>query len=157
MPNVLPTLFKLLKPGGCIAVSTWAKLGWYPLMKDSIAKMHEPLECPSPKAFEAALFRGKDWSSADYLADQLRGSGFVEVELLQEEALVTGGPPNLFMETMQFPLMVLKAFWGEKKWDERFKELNEVMLRETVERAGGEDGKVQLIMEGIVGWGRKAK
>jgi hypothetical protein len=59
------------------------------------------------------------------------------------------------MQTMQFPLTMTKSFWPEDKQDTYFKQLIEIMNREVVQMAGGEDKEVEMEFEGLVGWGWK--
>jgi hypothetical protein len=62
-----------------------------------------------------------------------------------------------FMEIMHIPLAALvKPFWPADKQDALLAELNEVMLKEVVSMAGGEDKHLEMECEAVLGWGVKA-
>ena len=103
------------------------------------------------------MFSGRAWGEEAYVGSQLREAGFVNVqtEIRKEKASV--GSAKLFMESMQLPLMIVKGFWLEEKQDGWMKELNEVMYKEVVKVAGGEDGVVEMEFEAILAWAWKEK
>jgi hypothetical protein len=62
-----------------------------------------------------------------------------------------------FVETMNFPLMAMvKPLWPADKQDALLAELTEILLKEVVSMAGGEDKEVELEFEALLGWGVKA-
>ncbi|KAF2032856.1 S-adenosyl-L-methionine-dependent methyltransferase [Setomelanomma holmii] len=161
LPNALPNLQSLLAPKGFIGITTWSYLPWHAVLSDSIAKMSSshtpPPYNPSASELESKMFSGRPWGDASYVAAQLKDAGFqrVQTEFKREKAKV--GSPKLFMETMQFPLMLVKMYWPEEKREEYLEELNGVMLGEVVRLAGGEEGSVEMEFKGVCGWGWKGE
>lgn len=158
LPTALPHLYTLASPGGYIGISTWTHLPWHAILSRSITRMSSPQPyCPSAHELEAKMFSGRAWGEEAYVGSQLREAGFVNVqtEIRKEKASV--GSAKLFMESMQLPLMIVKGFWLEEKQDGWMKELNEVMYKEVVKVAGGEDGVVEMEFEAILAWAWKEK
>jgi hypothetical protein len=118
MPNVLPSLFSLLRPGGFIAVTTWAYMPWQPLVHRSIELMANPPYSPSYEELEQNLFAGHKWGEKEYLAEKLSEAGFEKVETVKEARKGQVGTPKVFMETMQFPLRMVMGFWDGLKAEE---------------------------------------
>lgn len=80
IPNALPKLYELLKPGGFIGVTTWAVLPGVPLLSSTVEKMREakmnekPYNPPSSE-LEEQMYSGHSWSDREYLASQLSKAG----------------------------------------------------------------------------------
>jgi hypothetical protein len=155
MPNVLPQLYSLLKPGSFIAITTWAYMPWQPILHRSISLMSSPPYSPSSADLENKLFAGHNWGDKAYLASRLQEAGFDKVDTVREKKTAEVGTPDLFMETMQFPLRMITTFWDEGKEQQLLEELNEVMLGE-VQREAGDDGVVRMEFDANVGWGWKS-
>ncbi|KAH7406636.1 S-adenosyl-L-methionine-dependent methyltransferase [Phaeosphaeria sp. MPI-PUGE-AT-0046c] len=154
IPDVLPKLFSTLKPGGFAGISTWASLPWVPLLSASISQMPSAPYNPTATEVVNLLYSGRDWGSPQYVSSQLESAGFSSVsnEVIKKRASV--GNADLFMESMQFPLMMVKNFWPEEKREELLKELNQKMRGE-VDKMVCEDGRVEMEFEGICAWGWK--
>ena len=155
LPSCLPTLFSLLKPGGFIGITTWSSLPWQSLLDTCIPKIRGQPYLPSAAEVKNKMFSGRDWDKRDYVASQLEGAGFERVETDVAERRAQVGSPKMFMEGMQFPLMIVKTFWEESKREEWLKELNELIYKEIVDQAGGEDHPVGMDFGGIIAWGWK--
>lgn len=108
---------------------------------------------PTPDEIKAKLYANRPWDDASYVVSQLEAAGFssVKTETIRQKASVGGA--DLFMESMQFPLMIVKMFWPEEKRDELLKELNGIMRKEVEEGYVKEDGKVEMGFEAICAWG----
>lgn len=156
MPDILPKLHALLKPGGFIGVTTWAVLGWHPLLARSIARMSTPPYCPSSAELEAKMFAGRPWSDKAYVARRLSEAGFENVDVVREKRVGKCGTPKAFMETMEFPMRFVTGDWDEGTREELWTELRALMLEEAVKDAGGEDEQVVLEFDANVGWGWKS-
>jgi hypothetical protein len=64
-----------------------------------------------------------------------------------------GGGDDRALESMQFPLNMIKTFWPEDTRDELVKEINPILLKEIEKMVV--DGVVQMEFEGVCVWGRK--
>jgi hypothetical protein len=156
MPDVLPKLCELLKPGGYIGITTWAFLMWQPLLARCISMMKDKPFNPSPSDIENKMFGGHNWAERSYVASQLSNAGLVRVDTMRHEVNAAVGTPKLFVETMQFPLKVITSFWDEDKREEWLEELNGIMYREVSQEAGGEDKSVMFGFDANIGWGWKS-
>lgn len=155
MPNVLPTLLPLLKPGGFIGLTTWADLGWHPLLTRSIARLSPAPYSPSVADLSAKMFAGRDWGNQTYVAAQLSAAGFENVDTLREKRMAVCGSPRQFMQTMQMVMKFVGMFWEEGERERLVSEVSGLMLEEAVKDAGGEEGSVEIEFDGIVAWGWK--
>ncbi|KAH7355668.1 S-adenosyl-L-methionine-dependent methyltransferase [Pyrenochaeta sp. MPI-SDFR-AT-0127] len=155
MPDVLPRLFDLLKPGGFIGVTTWAYLAWHPLLARSISRMSSEVYSPSFSDLEDKMFAGRRWGDTAYLTSRLVEAGFTKVDTVREKHVAGCGTPKEFVETMSFPLRFVAMFWDEEKRNEWSAELSKLMLEEAIKTAGGEEEQVRLEFDGIIGWGWK--
>ncbi|KAF1846081.1 S-adenosyl-L-methionine-dependent methyltransferase [Cucurbitaria berberidis CBS 394.84] len=156
MPDALPKLYELLKPGGFIGVTTLACLPWHSLLARSIARMADAPYSPSSSDLEEKLFSGRPWGDHKYVVSQLREVGLHNVDAVREKKSAQVGTPKLFMESMSFVLQMVGAYWEEGKREEWLKELNGIMLEESAKDAGGEEEQVTLEFDGIAGWGWKS-
>jgi hypothetical protein len=154
MPDVLPQLYALLRPGGFIAVTTWAYMPWQPLLHRSISLMSNPPYSPSYDELEDKMFAGHKWGQPSYLSSKLSEAGFSGVDVVKEKRTAQVGTPEVFMETMQFPLRMVMGFWEELNQEVSFEELNGVMLKEVEKDA--EEGVVKMDPVGNVAWGWKS-
>jgi hypothetical protein len=122
-----------------------------------IGKMSDKPYNPTTAEVEEKLFGGKPWSSEEFVAEQLRDVGFEKVETEVLSIIAKVGSPEMFVESMQFPLkMLVAAFWPEERREEYLEELNKIMLEEVGKRAEATKGVVEQGFEGILAWGRKA-
>ena len=156
MPNALPKLYELLKPGGFIGVTTWASLPWLPLLARSLEQMKEKPYCPAAAEFEEKIYTGRAWGDKEYLGSQLSQAGFKKVDTAREKIVAECGTAAEWMETMQFPLKLVTEYWEESKRETWLRELNEIMLQEAITGAGGKDEPMRMEMDGNVGWGWKS-
>jgi hypothetical protein len=156
MPDCLPTLYKLLAPGGFIGISTWASLPWYPLLARCIAQVEGSPYIPSAAEIEAKFFGQHAWSSPDYIGQKLTDAGFEKVEHTVQTRQAKVGTPVMFVESMKFPMMLIAGFWEEGRREEWKEEVARVMEME-LEKEVGKEGRVEMGFEGLCGWGWKGE
>jgi len=156
MPGALSKLYSLLKPGGFIGVTTWADLPWQPILARSVSQMTEKPYCPTVADLENKMYQGRPWGDKSYLTSQLTDAGFQHVEAVREQKVIEGSIPKEYMATMQIPLGLVTMFWEEGKRQKYLAELNEIMLKESIKMAGGEDKGVVMEFDANVAWGWKS-
>ncbi|CAO2649701.1 Nn.00g009930.m01.CDS01 [Neocucurbitaria sp. VM-36] len=156
MPDVLPKLHALLKPGGFIGVTTWASLPWQPLLARSIEQMEEKPYKPASAELVEKMSGGRPWGEKEYLAGQMREAGFERVDTVREKHMAHCGTPKVYMDVMQLPLKLVTMYWKEDKREKWLEELNGIMLHEVIKEAGGEAEQVKMEFDGNVGWGWKS-
>ena len=96
----LTTCASLLRPGGRMAISSWASLPWYEIVQRATARLPEPPVMPSYTEVQRVLFSGHDWHSPEFLAKVMENSGLAEVEVVAKKANVDCGTPEQFCGVM---------------------------------------------------------
>lgn len=61
MPNVLPRLVELLKPGGFLGITSWESLCFYPLVVKSLKYVTDKPTIPSHDEVSAKMFGEEKW------------------------------------------------------------------------------------------------
>lgn len=155
-PQTLQRLQTLLRPGGYIAVTSWASVPWYSLFARSISLMSPPQPyCPSSQEVQDK-FCG-NWGRESHFVQQLEEAGFQDVDTLKEKRRICCGTPDVWTTSMQFPLGVaVKTWWEEGKKDAQLGELNGTMKEMATENLA-ENGEVEMEFDGVVGWGWKSE
>lgn len=156
MPGALPKLYELLKPGGYIGITTWAELIWAEILPRCVSQMKDKPYCPSPTETEQKIYIGQDWGKVEFVASQLSDAGLQRVETMRHQFEGAWMWPKLFVDTMQLPLQIVASYWQEDKREEWLKELNEIMLRQLVADAGGEDKPVVTRFHANLAWAWKS-
>ncbi|KAI4671219.1 uncharacterized protein J4E88_009252 [Alternaria novae-zelandiae] len=95
------------------------------------------------------------WADESYLAQQLEAVGLGRVGTSNEKKAVSVGTPDVFVATMQFPLQYVRSTWWQGEREGILEDLNGAM-KGIVQQEVGEDGEVELVFDGIVGWGWKS-
>ncbi|KAF1831385.1 S-adenosyl-L-methionine-dependent methyltransferase [Decorospora gaudefroyi] len=155
IPDVLPQLFRLLRPGGFIAITTWVALGWYPYLQSSMSQLDSVPYSPTHEEVLNMIYSGRPWGEQAYLSERLTEAGFEGVQTVGEKVAVRAGTPSAWMQNMEFPLKIMVGVfenWDREGWLE---ELSRVVMVEAVKAAGGEDGQVPMDCDVLVAWGRK--
>ncbi|KAI4646741.1 hypothetical protein J4E93_004964 [Alternaria ventricosa] len=152
--QTLTHLCSLLRPGGYIAVATWSSISWDKLLTRSIALMDAPQPYSPSREELRETFCGL-WAEESYLAQQFEAASLEKVETCGQKEAVHVGKPDVFMGSMQFPLHYVRNTWWQSEREGLVEELNGAM-KGLVQREVGEDGEVELVFDGVVGWGWKS-
>lgn len=154
--TAVPTCFSLLRPGGRIGISSWARFPWYNTVSRAISRLPAPQPVLPPySAVESAIYQSKPWNRPEHVATVLRDAGFVDVEVVEEKHRVDCSTPAVFADTMSMPLNMIAGFWPEETRMETLKAVQEELRKVAAEDAGGEEETYYVEFEGIVGVGRK--
>ena len=152
--QTLKHLCSLLRPGGYIAVATWSSMSWDSLLTRSIALTNAPQPYSPSREELREKFCGL-WADDSYLAQQFEAVGLGRVGTSNEKKAVSVGTPDVFVETMQFPLQYVRSTWWQGEREGILEDLNGAM-KGIVQQEVGEDGEVELEFDGVVGWGWKS-
>lgn len=155
--DTLGKLAKLVRPGGTLAVSSWAYLPWFPLLEEAYKGIQDGPEMPTHEQLYAGMMNGQPWQDRAFVKGQLEEVGLQRVEVVQEVFNVDCGTPDNFMTAMGFVLGLLSHRWPEEKREVWSKEVSAGMRKVVVEKVGGEDKHLFLDFEGIVGVGVKGE
>ncbi|KAJ9284827.1 hypothetical protein DTO021C3_7573 [Paecilomyces variotii] len=134
--------FRILKPGGTFAFSTWIKSGWFSDLRDAVATIPGNLPFPSQKEFLAAIGKGH-WDDEAWIASCLREHGFedVSVKPIQETVVVDNHDQFITMLSSMIPL-ITSRFWSEDQKQAHEKDIAPVM-RTYLENKYGKDQPIE--------------
>ncbi|PLB33453.1 gliotoxin thiomethyltransferase [Aspergillus candidus] len=105
--------FRILKPGGTLAISTWQSTDWLTLIESAIMTIPDNLPFPSTKEFFALYSRG--WHSKSYVRAQLETAGFRHVQTTSVNKQISL-PISEFMEVvMSIVPVVAIRFWTQEQ------------------------------------------
>ena len=153
--TVIPTAHTLLKPSGFIGITTWSFFPWVPILIQAIDRLPEPKPyCPSKDEVQIKIYQGRAWNSSAYVAQQLTGAGFENVQTQEEERDVEVGTPEQFMEPMELPLGIVATWWPEEHRAGLLEVVKREMLEVVKEMAKG--GVVTIKFAAVMGTGWKA-
>ncbi|KAF2872870.1 hypothetical protein BDV95DRAFT_568207 [Massariosphaeria phaeospora] len=144
----------LVRPNGFIGLSSWARIGVYPLIARAVSRLASPPKFPTEAEMMKVLTQDRAWDSPAYITQVLEEAGFTGVEAEEKTARVNNLTPAVFCETMDLMLGFVEKAWA---WEEGVRAEVAASLRKVaVEEAGGEEEIVWVDFKGIVATGRKA-
>jgi len=90
MKDIVSEIFRILRPGGVCALSTWQASGWLSDIPLALATIPGTPPFPDPDTLSMALSHGARWHNTSYVEQQLAEHGFkdVKVEVLTSLAFV---------------------------------------------------------------------
>ena len=156
-PAVPKQLADMLKPGGTLALTSWADLPWFPVLVEAYERMEDGPEQPLQKDVWSAVTNGLAWQDRSFVKQTLEEAGLEKVEVRQERVAVDVGDADTVMGSMGFVLGILSQAWPEGKREgwliDAKRAFREVLLEKQQQ---GEEGEgVEWVFEGIVGVGVK--
>jgi hypothetical protein len=156
-PGTVGELSRMVRPGGVVGVSTWARLPWFEFLVRTYERLEDGPVLPTEEQLWNVLMKGGPWYTSEYVRERLEEVGLERVEVVQRTETVDCGNPDNFMTTMGFVMDILGKQWEEGKRDRWSKEVKETMKSIVTETAGGADKHLFLDFEGIVGVGWKGE
>ncbi|KAF1978727.1 S-adenosyl-L-methionine-dependent methyltransferase [Bimuria novae-zelandiae CBS 107.79] len=140
--GVLGQYFRILGPGGFIAVSTWAALPWYVFVERAVARLPSgrKVELPPAETFRSKLTRGNPWHEESYVKEQLEQAGFKDVGVTKEKRRIQVGTPAQFMDTMTMPMTLVAGEWEKRVREEVLGAMRAVVVEEAGALSCREEG-----------------
>ncbi|KAF1955046.1 S-adenosyl-L-methionine-dependent methyltransferase [Byssothecium circinans] len=118
-PTTLTSCLALVRPGGAIAISSWAYLPWYPFVQRAVARMPSPPSMPSFEELRRVMHGGRDWHSPGFVEKEMQDAGVQDVRVVTSKVRVDCGSPAQFCDTIVclpfFSLLFLTSLmvrWG---------------------------------------------
>jgi hypothetical protein len=130
--------FRVLKTNGTCAFSTWAAVGW---MKDAQAALDRiPNAPPLPdfKSFLASFAPGA-WDETDYIEEQMRKHGFVDIQVeAVPKTLDVGKAAD--SSGILVPIMnhIMRKFWTEEKREQMGHRVQGAVSEQMMDKYGEE-------------------
>lgn len=150
----LAELFRILKKGGTLAITTWRSTDWTETIRRAVGSIEG---CPAFPAEDDLLLKvqhGNAWQDETFLQEQLKKHGFADVA---SEVSVRGHPlaRDTFVNTFTGPMLrgILQALWTENDVEHNFPKIRPATAN--LLEQGAADGVV-VAMTAIVAVGRKA-
>ncbi|KAL9030747.1 MAG: hypothetical protein Q9196_001151 [Gyalolechia fulgens] len=110
----LAECFRILRPGGICAFTTWQQAAWIDEFRAAFATLPEPPPFPDDVAIYRSWGKG-DWHSVDWIRSHLQqDSPFTDIRVEEVGNDLTWDSPAMVMDT--FSVMVpaiLKMYWSE--------------------------------------------
>ncbi|KAE8363468.1 S-adenosyl-L-methionine-dependent methyltransferase [Aspergillus caelatus] len=144
--------FRILQPGGILAISTWKSTIWVCTLSAAITSLSSNLPAPSEKEIYGVYNVGWDKESSVRTKFEQAGFNEIEVRTVKKEYLV---PVDQFAKscTILIPIMV-SIFWTQEQRELYESELPMVIHR-YVEGIYGREGMASMEAEAIIATGRK--
>ncbi|KAK5179878.1 hypothetical protein LTR44_007694 [Exophiala sp. CCFEE 6388] len=135
----LREIYRLLRPGGTVAMSTWETLGWYPDVRAALAT--EP-ELPKMRVGEKLreLFSPEDrWDDAAFIQELVRSLGFVDVqtESVPQRSRISRNSGIMGMLNGILGQMMTKSWTKEEQ--EKYSERAKTAVERYMKQKYGED------------------
>ncbi|KAL8705800.1 MAG: hypothetical protein Q9201_001087 [Fulgogasparrea decipioides] len=132
--------FRILKPGGICAFTTWAHVGWIAELRAAIATLPGPPPFPDDLTMKRSWGDGGDWHSADWIRSHLSDSqkyNFIDIDVETVEMDPEIESPAVFVDTFSVMVPVLlKRFWSEQERKEKGDMVLPALLKHMNERYG---------------------
>ncbi|KAL8725207.1 MAG: hypothetical protein Q9181_006504 [Wetmoreana brouardii] len=132
--------FRILKPGGICAFTTWAHVGWVAELRAAIATLPGPPPFPDDLTMMRSWGDGGDWHSANWIRSHLSDSqkyNFIEIDVEAVEKDPEMESPAVFVDTFSVMVPVLlKRFWSEQERKEKGDMVLPALLKHMNERYG---------------------
>ncbi|KAI1150669.1 S-adenosyl-L-methionine-dependent methyltransferase [Nemania diffusa] len=135
---VLQEATRLLRPGGVLAFTVWAKdnSGWVPDMRSSFETL--PFEAPMPNPVPMAPNGKAEFIDPDTIPAQLRRHGFEDIEVQTVEHVMRVEDAGDYLRS--FGMMkdwMLGAYWSEESKEKAKRMLDEHIVRHLTEKYDG--------------------
>ncbi|KAK2051618.1 S-adenosyl-L-methionine-dependent methyltransferase [Colletotrichum caudatum] len=114
--------YRVIKPGGTLATSTWVTEGWVPDTRDAVASLglpgQPPVSWPQSSMELTSLWGPGAWHSPTFLKSMFRAAGFVDIKVEIVTNCVPFSSANQWCTVFQaFMQGVLERFWTKEQRD----------------------------------------
>ncbi|KAF9893839.1 hypothetical protein FE257_010009 [Aspergillus nanangensis] len=152
-PKVAMTeVFRILQPGGTIAISSWARPDWVPITKAAVDTMPGNLFFPTTEQFLNALNEG--WDTESHVRSQIEQGGFDFVQVTTVSRKISVSIAEFMVLITAILPVITKTFWTQAQRDEHEKNVPPA-IQQYLEEKHGADGLVPLEPMVFIATGQK--
>src|SRR5690242_906929 len=94
--GTLGKLATLIRPGGTLAITSWAHLPWFALLEETLVGLENGPDVPTHEQLYAGMMNGQPWQDRAFVKEQLERIGLQRVKVVQEVFNVDCGTPDNF-------------------------------------------------------------
>jgi len=128
--------FRMLKPGGICALSTWDTIGWIGDVRAAFATIPGAPPFPDVESWLASWGEGA-WHRATYVEQQLTAHGFVNVRVEIVPDTVTIPSPEQYYEVFSPMVQHIKTkFWSEDECERCGGSIKPALLKYLTDKYG---------------------
>ncbi|KAF7159498.1 hypothetical protein CNMCM5623_004836 [Aspergillus felis] len=144
--------FRILQPGGTLAVSTWCSAIWVTLIQSAIASI--PSDLPTPTTKDIFGLYNKNWADESRVRAQFEQAGFTDINVTTV-AKQYPVPVQELAEACKISLPhITGKFWTQEQRDKYEAEVPKAVLR-ILEEQTGKNGLGSMEAEAIIATARK--
>ncbi|RAK72336.1 gliotoxin thiomethyltransferase [Aspergillus fijiensis CBS 313.89] len=144
--------YRILKPGGMLATTTWKYATWMSLLRSAVTGMSEDLKFPTVEEFLAMHNVG--WDSESFVRSRFEKAGFKEVRVTSVTEQVEV-PISEFVQLSRSMLnLVMEKLWTQEQ-RERYQAEAPLVVQRYLEERFGVDGLVNMGPSAVVAVGSK--
>ncbi|KAK2043976.1 HET-domain-containing protein [Colletotrichum somersetense] len=120
--DIMVQCYRVIKPGGTLATSTWVTEGWVPNIRDAVASLglpgQPPVSWPQSSMELTSLWGPGAWHSPTFVKSMFTAAGFVDVEVEIVTKWVPFSSADQWCTVYQaFMHGVVERFWTKEQKD----------------------------------------
>jgi ubiquinone/menaquinone biosynthesis C-methylase UbiE len=151
----LDELYRLLRPGGTMAMSSWKKVGWVEDVRAGFASDPEIPPFPPYEEFRKLINSGGDWDDSQWIKDNLTKTGFVDVEAVELSSNTASSSVDEFSRMMAGMVgMIQGRLWTQEQREKYGARTNDAVL--AYMRSKYPDGEIKWDWTAIIATAKKA-
>ncbi|KAL2815694.1 S-adenosyl-L-methionine-dependent methyltransferase [Aspergillus granulosus] len=155
IPNhnaALKESFRILKPGGMIALATWKHVPWITLVKHAITTISPDLYYPDSDDFIKTM--GQGWEVEASIGSLLRDEGFMDIHVRSITRSISLSIADLVEISLAILPALLAKYWTQQQRDVYAEQVSGA-LQQYLEREYGVDALVPLEPVALIATARK--
>lgn len=153
--TALNEIFRILRPGGICAFSTWKTAGWVPDVVAALATIPGAPPFPDTEKLMIGVNHGALWHHPSYVEQQLPAHGFEDAKVVTITSLASVDSPATYVEMFWRILTgMIYIFWSNED-REKYTGLAKPALLKYMTEKYGEGQRIEWEMTAILATARK--
>jgi ubiquinone/menaquinone biosynthesis C-methylase UbiE len=148
-------IHRMLRPGGMVAMSSWAKVGWVADVREAFATDPEIPALPVDERLRKMFSEDGEWDDAAWIEEVLPSFGFVDVQTkLVPSTSVLSDTAECAHMVKGILSMIMSKYWSEEQRSDFGDRAKAVVTRYMEEKYG--DGEIEWQWEAVLTMAKKA-